>query len=84
MLLWLVLSFRIPETGTGAYRLGGVIGAYAGSLLVAALLLWFVEKITGERRPNRVWSPLLFVLAAVIGLMVTLSRIGGTVGETAG
>ena len=77
VVLFLILAARVPVDANDAARAGGVLGGYTSALLIAALLLWIVHKARGGAGA-RIWSPRLFVVAAVVGLVAGVARAGET------
>jgi hypothetical protein len=70
---WIFFSIQVTPGESVAYQLGEVIGAMAVTLAVAAALRGIYWLIRGRR--VAFWSPWLFVVAAVIGLLVRLGQL---------
>jgi len=70
---WILFSLRPPEGRAGSEQAGYVVGSLVGTLLLALLIRFLYVKVTSGRR---VWSPWLFVIAAAIGLLGLIARVG--------
>jgi hypothetical protein len=73
-----VLSYRRPDDDvSGAEQAGQVTGSLIGTLMIALLLRLVYVKLL--RRNDRIgfWSPWIFVIAAVIGLLGAQRELAG-------
>jgi hypothetical protein len=74
---WIALSYRPPdEDVSDAEQTGQVIGSVVGSLLIALLLRLVYVKLLRRRAGLRFWSPWIFVIAAVIGVLARAGNAG--------
>lgn len=70
---WIFFSVQVTAGESVSYQLGEVIGSLAVTLAVAAILRGIYWLIRGRSVPF--WSPWLFVVAAVIGLLARAGQL---------
>jgi hypothetical protein len=71
--VWLVLAFSPPTMEPVSAQAGQIAGGYFATLLLAAAVRGLYVLVRRRRVPF--WSPWLFVIAAVIGLMAKAPQI---------